>query len=114
MSAAEDVHAEDRQAPVQLDSMGVKDDCTGQQERSPNSKWKIKSKKRVSFPSGEEIVSGSVEPLNPWKAGKYSTPTILRLSTKIASTFTKHLQLQQMRFESSPTFICMERCKVLE
>ncbi|XP_032883580.1 protein phosphatase 1 regulatory subunit 37-like [Amblyraja radiata] len=68
MSAAEDVHAEDRQAPVQLDSIGVKDDCTGQQERSPNSKWKIKSKKRVSFPSGEEIVSGSVEPLNPWKA----------------------------------------------
>ncbi|XP_051874603.1 protein phosphatase 1 regulatory subunit 37 [Pristis pectinata] len=70
MSATENVYTGELQAPAPFDSMGVKDDCTGQQEMSPYGTWKIKSKKRVSFPLGEQIVSGSAEPWNPWKAGE--------------------------------------------
>ncbi|XP_069772267.1 protein phosphatase 1 regulatory subunit 37 [Narcine bancroftii] len=68
MSTTENVYTGALQAPAPFNSIGVKVDSYGQQEISPNSRWKIKSKKRVSFPLEEQIVSGSAEPWNPWKA----------------------------------------------
>ncbi|XP_072893678.1 protein phosphatase 1 regulatory subunit 37 [Hemitrygon akajei] len=66
MSTTENVYPGELQASAPFDNMGVKGDCTRQQEMSPDSTLKIKSKKRVSFPLGEQIVSGSAEPWYPW------------------------------------------------
>uniref|UniRef100_UPI00398F5EA0 protein phosphatase 1 regulatory subunit 37 n=1 Tax=Pristiophorus japonicus TaxID=55135 RepID=UPI00398F5EA0 len=83
MSATEKVYTGALQMPASSDDVDAKDDCTVQQATSLNSRWKIKPTKHVSFPLGEEIVSGSAEPRNPWEASASVTVEEIITSYKL-------------------------------
>ncbi|XP_078419524.1 protein phosphatase 1 regulatory subunit 37 [Cetorhinus maximus] len=84
MNATEKVYTGELQAQASSNNVDAKDVCAVQQGTSLNNRWKTKPAKRVCFPPGGKIVSGSAEPRNPWETAGSVTVEEIMTSYKLS------------------------------
>ncbi|XP_038677446.1 protein phosphatase 1 regulatory subunit 37 [Scyliorhinus canicula] len=84
MSAAKKFYGGELQTPASSNDVDAKDVCPVQQGTDRNDRWNVKPAKRVCFPPGGKIVSGSAEPWNPWETDQCVTVEEIMTSYKLS------------------------------